>query len=238
MALYSETELREAVHSCWTARAKASQRQIAEGRVDEPGLRSGVTAGKHLDAVTAVITKVISAAGVDRDSIYFDSRVEVPGFYRPQKKWDIVVVHQNELVAVIELKSILKSYGNNLNNRSEEAIGNAVDLLAAYSENLLPKNARAPWIGYLFVMQSDEASTRPVKVSEPHFPVDPAFVNASYLERAELLLRRLMQQRLYGGTCLIVSDGSGPGAVSEPAPDLTFSKFATGLAGRVAETLA
>jgi Restriction endonuclease XhoI len=238
VALYSETELREAVHSCWTVRENARQRQVAKSRVDEPGLRSGVTAGKHLDAVTAVITKVIATAGMAPSSIYFDSHVEVPGFYRPQKKWDIVVVHQDELVAVIELKSILKSYGNNLNNRSEEAIGNAVDLLAAYSEGLLPGNVRTPWIGYLFVMQSDDASTRPVRVSAPHFPADPAFVDASYLQRAELLLRRLMQQRLYGGTCLIVSDGSGPDAVIQPVSDLTFSKFAAGLTGRVTEALA
>lgn len=162
----------------------------------------------------------------------------MPGFYRPQKKWDIVVVRNGELVAAVELKSILDSFGNNLNNRTEEAIGNAVDLLAAYSEGLLPANARAPWIGYLFVMQSDDASTRPIKVSEPHFPVDPVFVDASYLRRAEILLRRLMQQRLYGGTCLIVSDGSGPEAVDQPVSDLTFSKFAAGLAGRVTETLA
>ena len=79
---------------------------------------------------------------------------------------------------------------------------------------------------------------KPVRVREPHFPTDRAFHNASYLKRAELLCRRLVQKRLYAGTCLVVSDGSGPAAVSEPASDLSFSKFAAGIVGRVGEALA
>lgn len=130
MGLYSGSKLRDVVYFCWTSRANASQRNTAEGLIDEPGLRSGVTAGKHLDAVASIIVQFICAAGIDRGNIYFNSRVEVPGFYRPQKKWDVVVVQNDELVAVVELKSILNSFGNNLNNRTEEAIGNAVDLLA------------------------------------------------------------------------------------------------------------
>lgn len=238
MTLYSEAALREAVHSCWISRQAAQHRQTKDGQAADVGLRSGVTSGKHLDPLTNVIAKVFLDAGIPAASINFSTGVALPGFYRPQKRWDIVVVHDGELVAAIELKSILGSYGNNLNNRSEEAIGNSVDLLEAYEEGLLGKNSRAPWLGYLFVMQSDPGSNRPVGVKSPHFPPDEVFVDASYIRRAEILCRRLIQKRLYSGACLIVSDGSGTAAVSEPAPDLTFSKFAAGIAGRAGEALA
>ena len=238
MKLYDENKFRDAVQVCWQARIDAQRRQAAEGAVSDVGLRSGVTSGKHLDELARIVAGVFVNAGVPQPSIHFKKRVELPGFYRPEKKWDIVVVYRNELVAAIELKSILGSYGNNLNNRTEEAIGNAADLLEAFEEGLLGKNVRAPWLGYLFVMQEDEKSTRPVSTRAPHFPTDPAFVNASYLERAEVLCRRLMQKRLYSGACLVVSDGSGPSAVWEPGPDLTFAKFAAGISGRVGEVLA
>ncbi len=58
--------------------------------------------------------------------------IPLPGFYRRAKNWDIVVTFENTLVAAIECKSQVGSFGNNFNNRTEEAIGNAVDLWRAY----------------------------------------------------------------------------------------------------------
>lgn len=145
--LYDEDEYRAAVHFCWTARDDARARQLAEGLVEDVGLRSGVTSGRHLDALVSLVAKVFINAGAERTNLYFSSRVEVPGYYRAEKKWDLLVVRDRELVAAVEFKSILGSYGNNMNNRSEEAIGNAMDLLEAYQEGLLPGNARPPWLG-------------------------------------------------------------------------------------------
>jgi hypothetical protein len=55
--------------------------------------------------------------------------VILPGHFRPNKAWDLVVVHKEVLVAAIELKALGgPSYGKNYNNRVEEALGNAVDL--------------------------------------------------------------------------------------------------------------
>jgi hypothetical protein len=51
----------------------------------------------------------------------------LPGYYRPSKEWDLVVVCENDLVAAIEVKSQVRSFGNNFNNRVEEALGNATD---------------------------------------------------------------------------------------------------------------
>jgi hypothetical protein len=236
--LYDDEEFRVAVHACWTKRLSASQRQDAAGLVADVGLRSGVTSGKHLDPLAAVVAKVFVNAGLPKASIHLNKRVELPGFYRAEKKWDLVAVHNRELVAAIEFKSMLGSYGNNLNNRSEEAIGNAQDLLEAYGEGRFGQNARAPWLGFLYVVQEEEKSTRPVRTKQPHFKVDDAFDGASYVDRTVILCQRLVQRRMYSGACVVASTGDGPETVREPVTDLTFSKFAAGIAGRVGEALA
>ena len=236
--MYDDSEYRLAIHACWTGRLSAAQRQTAAGLVADVGLRSGVTSGRHLDPLAAVVAKVFIDAGLPKDSIYLNQRVELPGFFRAEKKWDLIAVHGDELVAAIEFKSILGSYGNNLNNRAEEAIGNAQDLLEAYGEGRFGQNARAPWLGFLFVIQEEEKSTRPVGTKQPHFSVDEVFDGASYLDRAVILCRRLVQKRLYSGACVTASTGEGPETVREPADDLTFAKFAAGIIGRVGEVLA
>jgi hypothetical protein len=236
--VYDDPEYRAAVHACWTGRRSAAQRQAAASGVADVGLRSGVTSGKHLDALAVVVAKVFTNAGLPEDSIHLKQRIELPGFFRAEKRWDLIAVHGGELVAAIEFKSMLGSYGNNLNNRAEEAIGNAQDLLEAYGEGRFGQNSRAPWLGFLFVVQEEEKSTRPVGTKQPHFEVDEVFDGASYLDRTVVLCRRLVQKRLYSGACVAVSSGEGPEAVREPAEDLTFGKFTAGIIGRVGEALA
>ena len=52
----------------------------------------------------------------------------LPGYFRPTKLWDLLVINQGRLVAALELKSqIGPSFGNNFNNRTEEALGTAID---------------------------------------------------------------------------------------------------------------
>lgn len=206
--------------------------------VADVGLRAGVTSGKHLDPLAAVVSKVFIEAGLPKEAISMNNRIELPGFFRAEKQWDLVVVYEGELVAAVELKSMLGSYGNNLNNRAEEAIGNALDLVEAYGEGRFGQNARAPWLGFLFVIQEEPGSTKPVSTNRPHFDVDEVFRDASYLDRTLILCRRLVQKRLYSGACVVTSSGLGTEAIREPAEDLTFSKFAAGIAGRVGEVFA
>ncbi len=236
--LYDDCQFCAAVHHVWTYRKEAGDRQRQKGEVNDVGLRAGVTSGKQFEPFETLVADIVVRAGLPRSDVRFSTKLELPGFYRAEKRWDVLAIHEDELVAAVEFKSIQGSYGNNLNNRSEEAIGNARDLLTAYGHGLLPKNARPPWLGFVFVMQEDDGSTKPVGVRESNYPVDTAFKNASYIDRAELLCRRLVQKRLYSAATLITSDGSGPEAVSHPAEDLSFRKFAAGLNGRVKETLA
>jgi type II restriction enzyme len=74
--------------------------------------------------------------GLAEAEIHFNrSALTLPGYFRPTKLWDLLVMYQGRLIAAIELKShIGPSFGNNFNNRTEEAIGTAVDLWTAFRE--------------------------------------------------------------------------------------------------------
>ena len=164
-----------------------------------------MTGGKQMDGFCRLIEQVLIDNGMSRENIYFDKKLELPGFFRPTKKWDILVVYKNTLVAAMEFKSQKgPSFGNNLNNRSEEAIGTAQDLWTAFREGAFDKSHR-PWLGWLMLIEDCPASRTPVSVSEPHFPVFPEFKNTSYMMRYEQLLRKLVRERLYDSSALLAS---------------------------------
>ena len=144
----------------------------------------------------------------------------------------MLVVSRRQLVMAIEFKSIGGSYGNNLNNRTEEALGNASDIWTAYREGRFGPAPR-PLLGYLFLLRDEPKVSKPVKNSEPHFQVDPAFVGASYAMRAEILCRRLVLERLYDTACLVLSTNQEPTRITEPAEDLSFRRFVAVLRGHV-----
>jgi len=228
-------DYRDAVLSCWSLREEAAQLARERGNTD-PGLRAGVTSGAHLDPLADLVKAVIMDAGIPADHIHGGrNSLELPGYFRAEKKWDVVVVHGGELVAAIEFKSILGSFGNNMNNRTEEALGNATDVLHAAETGLL--GLQPPWLGYVFLMQDEAGSRSPVRVKEPHFEVDREFRGASYQRRAMLLCRRLLMKRLYDAAWFVTGEPL-EGVVCEPAADLTWAKFEAALRGRVAEILA
>lgn len=159
------------------------------------------------------------------------SSVELPGYCRPEKKWDLVVVDGDALAAAIEFKSqVGPSFGNNYNNRSEEAIGNAIDIWTAYREGRF--GTVRPWLGYLFLLEEAAGSVRPVRVRQPFFEVDSVFIDASYKKRYEILCRRLVLERLYDAACFITASADPSSAIHEPAPDLTFMAFAKAIRAR------
>jgi hypothetical protein len=62
------------------------------------------------------------------------------------------VIHKGELIAAIELKSQVGSFGSNFNNRTEEAIGTAHDFWTAYREETFGKQPR-PFVGWLMLVE-------------------------------------------------------------------------------------
>jgi hypothetical protein len=77
------------------------------------------------------------------------------------------------------------------------------------------------------LLEEGSRSMRPVKSREPHFKVFPEFKDASYAKRYEILLTKLVRERLYDSACFLMSNATdGPnGGYREPAPELNFENF-------------
>ncbi len=140
-----EDKAKNAIKLFWGTKDAAALAQAARG-VTDVGTRAAVTAGKHLDAFIPLLSEIASLQGLDNIKFYTGRSVPtLPGYFRPTKEWDLIVMHGSELAAVFELKSIGSSFGNNMNNRSEEAIGAAHDFQTAYREGAFGKNAPRPF---------------------------------------------------------------------------------------------
>jgi len=146
------------------------------------------------------------------------------------------VIYKGELIAAIELKSqVGPSFGNNFNNRTEEAIGTAHDFWTAYREEAFGKQPR-PFIGWLLLVEDAPKSRAAVKDKSPHFPVLKEFNGASYLKRYDLLCQKLVQEQLYTTAAVIASPRSAAktGELSGMSAMTDLKTFVTSLAGHVA----
>jgi len=127
-----------AIKLFWSSRKSASEAQKARG-ISDQGNRSGVTSGKNMDGFVRMVRRLIIDNGVPDLEVLTDGKsgLCLPGFFRPTKNWDLLVVSQKQLIAAVEFKSqVGPSFGNNFNNRVEEALGNATDLRTAYREGV------------------------------------------------------------------------------------------------------
>jgi hypothetical protein len=228
-----DRRLRLAVAQFWRQRGAQSDKQGADAGDKDRGDQGAVTGGKHLDGFRETLAALLETAGLKRATIYWRKKTELPGWFRAEKNWDLLVVADGKLVAIVEFKSQVGSFGNNFNNRTEEAIGNATDLWAAYEEGAFHPSER-PWLGYLILLEDAPGSNRPVKVKAPHFKVFPEFKAASYAERYNQLLTKLVRKRLYDAGCFLMSsrDGGLKGDYREPNAELSFRNFVTSLLGR------
>lgn len=223
-----EARLQLAVENFWEGRAKQQKKQIDSGKIDA-GTRGAVTGGTHMGALEVLVTDILVDAGLKRLDVKTRTGIELPGYYRPEKKWDLIVVSEGQLVTAVEFKSMVGSFGNNINNRAEEAIGNAADLWVAFRETRLGTSP-APFLGYFFLLQDHPKVHRPLRgFREPYFAVDPIFHGASYAKRYEIMCRRFVLERLYTSACLVLSTVDAK--ISQPAADLTFQRFAAALKG-------
>jgi hypothetical protein len=226
--------LNEAIQFYWSKCLDQNKRQgAADGRKDA-GNRSAVTGGAHL--FQELIMKVMQDNGLPETEIH-SRQTTLPGYFRPTKEWDLLVVRNNALVATIEFKSQAgPSFGNNFNNRVEEALGSATDLWTAFREGAFRISQR-PWLGYFLLLESEPHSLSPVRLQEPHFEVFPEFKNTSYRDRYRVLCERLIRERLYDAACFITSEKSAgirDGAFEEPDPELGFDPFIRSLIGKIA----
>ena len=246
MDMNIDKRLQGAVQSYWDARSKNKEKQIQSGKIDA-GTRGEVTGGTQMGALEVLVADILCEAGLKKIDIRTRTALELPGYFRATKKWDLMVVSEGQLVLAMEFKSQAgKSIGNNVNNRSEEAVGSAKDIWIAFREGRFG-NAPAPFLGYFFLLEDREKVKTPVANKEPYFPVDPAFrgdvkpnkkgveryQGVSYSKRYELLCRRLVMERLYTSSSFLLATNEKHTKITEPAEDLSFHRFVAALRGHV-----
>ncbi len=208
--------IKAAIKSFW----ETKQKQLTAS--GDSSNRGAVVGGKQLDAFAELLKTLAIEQGVPEECIY-TNQAYLPGYFRSSKDWDFLIIAPNKkLIAAVELKSQIGSYGNNFNNRAEESIGSAVDLWTAFRENQFPGQA-APWIGYLTVVGKDDGSTIHDLNNEPAYPVLPEFKTASYLDRYRILCQKLILERHYSMAALVCT--SGPDHYEDVSEDTSIDKF-------------
>jgi len=231
-----DRKAREAVMAFWGNRAKARQKQIEVGKADQ-GERAGVTGGKNMDGFIALVIDLVQANGLAHASIHRKTALlTLPGYFRPTKRWDLLVMNEGRLVAAIELKSqVGPSFGNNFNNRTEEAVGTAHDVWTAYREGAFGQQPR-PFVGWMMLVEDAARSRSAVRDRSPHFPVFPEFQGASYLQRYDVLCQRLVKEQLYTTAAVIASPRTAvtTGEYSELSEMTGLKTFVASFAGHVA----
>ena len=218
-----------AVTAYWDVRRTQSEKSISQG-VLNPGTRSEVTGGRHLDELQALLVRVFIDAGIPAHLIDVKKR-PIAGFFRRDKSWDVVVLVADQVVGIIELKSMAGTKpGQNYNNRTDEALGQAVDVWKAVERGIIDTPQR-PWLGYFMLLEDNEAFNAPVQARTPVWSPDPAFDGSSYAKRYEVFFDRMVRERLLDAACVVMADKK-TGAVRYSSESLSFQSFAAAIHGR------
>ena len=218
--------LSAAVSDYWHRRIGQAESQAQRG-IHDAGTRGEVTGGRQLDAFADILSDLAKHAGYRDNEVFTHTPLPLPGYYRPQKTWDLAIFRNGRIIAAIELKSQSGSFGNNFNNRAEEVIGLARDFQTAYREKAFGLSPY-PWLGYFFLLEDTEPSRKTVKLAPSPLPPMRKFNNTSYQDRYRLLCEALILERDFSATSLLLArkPSETAGALySEPRPDLSFSTF-------------
>jgi hypothetical protein len=225
-------EFENAVAAYWDGKKLQNDLSAIKNKVGA-GTAGSVRGGKQFDPIAVLLAKFFLDAGYPPGAIRITKRqrLELPGYYRPQKQWDVVVAHENTLVAAFELKALGgPSWGNNYNNRVEEALGSAVDIRRAALADLFP--GEKIWLGYFFIMEDGKGSRRPVRTYKGAFPVEPVWHANSYQDRFAVFCQRLIEEGLYDAACFITSSAANP-VPGEPVEALDWRHFSAAITARI-----
>ncbi len=148
----------------------------------------------------------------------------------------MLVMNDGRLIAALEFKSqVGPSFGNNFNNRTEEAIGTAIDLWTAFREGAFGDSQR-PFVGWLMLVEECNGSRNPVKDRSPHFPVFPEFKDASCADRYDILCKKLMREQLDTTASVVLSPRTAEttGEFGNLSEMTSLRSFLVSFAGHVA----
>ena len=131
-----------AVSHYWDTRLSQQQKQQKSGKVDY-GLRGAVTGGAQMDGFIELFTRLITSTGLKAEFVQRNGSLELPGYFRPTKEWDPLVIKDQKLIVAIEA--------------TEEAMGSALDLWTAYREGAFHTSPQ-PFLGYFFMLEDCQSS--------------------------------------------------------------------------------
>lgn len=86
-----------AVSHCWNTRLSQQEKQKKSGKVDY-GLRGAVTGGAQMDGFIELFARLIISTGLDAHFIQRKGALDLPGYFRPTKEWDLLVVKMENLL--------------------------------------------------------------------------------------------------------------------------------------------
>jgi hypothetical protein len=217
--------IRGAVAHYWSTRGRQAG---AAGQTAEDA-----RGGKHLDGFIRILSELAGIAGFEPGEMRFRSKLELPGYYRATKQWDMLLVRGPRLCAAMEMKSqVGPSFGNNHNNRVEEAVGSSEDLWTAYREGRL--GSHPPFVGYFFLLEDAPGANRVIKTKpDSVFAPDPVFRETTYAQRYGILCRRLVLERKYSASCLVLAPRGATGEYHEPSEELGFAHLARAFYGHL-----
>lgn len=195
------------------------------------GRSTGTQSARHEKAFLKLIAAELDGLGWASliSQSFGDRSTVVAGHFRVAKSWDIVCRDAAGIPRIcVEFKSQVDSYGNNENNRYEEALGSGLDVRAKHGAETV--------LGFVLVI-CDEPATR--AITRPRLPdLDPAFANSSHIDRRTVFSERIVEYKLngeslYDAAALLLVRRDGTFEHPEN-PELHLATFADKLA-RVAD---
>src|SRR5437870_4552511 len=94
-----EKRLRATIKHFWGTRETQAQKQGALSGTKDAGARSAVTGGAQMNGFINLVRDLLCENGLSKTHVYCEKYVELPGWYRPEKKWDLLIVSDGKLLA-------------------------------------------------------------------------------------------------------------------------------------------
>jgi hypothetical protein len=153
------------------------------------GRVGGTQAAKHDKPFLQLIASELSALGWPAHvaQSFNDKEAVVAGYFRVAKSWDVVCRDSSGRPRIcVEFKSQVDSYGNNENNRYEEALGSGLDIRARHGGDAA--------LGFVLVI-CDEPQTR--AITRPRVEdADSRFLETSHIDRRIVFAERIVEYQL------------------------------------------
>lgn len=219
----------DSVRTFWVNQEKASAQRVKTGK--------GSARVKNMEGFVSLLTDLVAANAPKDATVIRDGKtpLNLPGYFLPVRKWDLLVLRGNRLVAALALQSHVSPFKNNVNNQIEDAIIAGMEVWSAYRQGALGESPR-PFVGWMMLVEDPPDSRRPIRDRCQHFSVRPEFQGASYIERYNLLGKKLVQEQLYTTTAVLTSTSTAinDGTFQDVSDMTSLKTLVTSFAGHLA----